>query len=68
MSEKVVNCWGYPLAVSRCQFINVEYGTIAYDQFGHFLGKYETESAAVEEIRALVEERARNGGLIKDEI
>ena len=67
MSGKVVNCWGYPLAVNRCQFINVEYGTIVYDQFGHFLGKYETESAAVEEIRALEKERARNGGLIKDE-
>ena len=68
MSRKVVNCLKYPLAVSTYQFINVEYGTIVYDQFGHFLGKYETESAAVEEIRALVEEYARNGGLIKDEI
>ena len=68
MNGEEVNCWGYHLAVSRCQFIDVGYGTIVYDQFGHFLGKYETESAAVEEIRALVEERARNGGLIKDEI
>ena len=52
------------MAVSRCHFINVEYGTIVYDQFGHYLGKYETESAAVEEIRALVKECKRNGGLM----
>ena len=52
------------MAVSRCHFINVEYGAIVYDQFGHYLGKYETESAAVEEIRALVKECKRNGGLM----
>lgn len=66
MSDKLVSCWGYPLAVSGCHFINVEYGTIVYDQFGHFLGKYETESAAVEEIRALVKECEGNGGLISE--
>ena len=64
MKEKVVSCWGYPLALIRCNFINTEWGTIVYSQCGDFLGKYETESAAYEEIKALIEERARNGGLI----
>ena len=52
------------MALSRCNFINTEWGTIVYSQCGDFLGKYETESAAYEEIKALIEERARNGGLI----
>lgn len=64
MKEKVVSCWGYPLALSRCNFINTEWGTIVYSQCGDFLGKYETESAAYEEIKAMIEERAKNGGLI----
>ena len=33
-------------------------------QCGDFLGKYETESAAYEEVEAMIEERAKNGGLI----
>lgn len=64
MQEKVVRCWGYPLALSRCNFINTEWGTVVYSQCGDFLGKYETESAAYEEVKAMIEESAKNGGLI----
>ena len=65
MKEKVVSCWGYPLALSRCNFINTEWGTIVYSQCGDFLGKYETESAAYEEVKAMIKERTRNEGLIE---
>ena len=64
MKEKVVSCWGYPLALSRCNFINTEWGTVVYSQHGDFLATYQTESAAYAETKALIEERARNGGLI----
>ena len=64
MKEKVVSCWGYLLALSRCNFINTEWGTVVYSSCGDFLGKYETESAAYEEVKAMIEELAKNGGLI----
>lgn len=64
MQEKVVRYWGYPLALSRCNFINTEWGTVVYSPCGDFLGKYETESAAYEEVKAMIEECAKNGGLI----
>lgn len=64
MKEKVVSCWGYPLALSRCNFINTEWGTVVYSQCGDLLGKYETESAAYEEVNSMIEDRAKSGGLI----
>lgn len=66
MQEKVVSCWGYPLALSQCNFINTEWGTVVYSSAGAFLGKYETESAAYEEVKAMIEGLAKNGGLIEN--
>lgn len=64
MQEKVVSCWGYPLTLSRCNFINTEWGTVVYGPRGEFIGRYETESAAYEEVKAMIEDLAKNGGLI----
>ncbi len=61
MDNKLTDCWGNPLAVSQCNFQNTEWGTVVYSQRGVFLGKYETDSEAYENISEMVED-VRNGG------
>ena len=42
-------------AVKDCRFTQTAFGTVVHDSSGKWLGQYETEEAAVEMIREMVQ-------------
>lgn len=51
MLEKIRHCGGKIPTVDTCRFVIMGYGTFVYDTHGAFVGRYETEQAAVEAVR-----------------
>ena len=47
-------------AVKDCRFTQTAFGTVVHDSSGKWLGKYETEDAAVEMIREMTQGNGEN--------
>ena len=47
-------------AVKDCRFTQTVFGTVVHDSSGKWLGKYETEDAAVERLREMTHGNGEN--------